>query len=99
MKTIFSVLVLCSAFVLAGCEKKAASAGSAGNPKADSMKTAYTAIITALESGNTADVDKYVSADSKDHQQMAGYPAGAEGLKKMIGEFKVAMPDSKYTVE
>jgi len=81
------------------CNKKDAAGTTAANLSADSMKTAYMGIIQAFETGNTADLDKYVAADSKDHQMMPGYPAGIEGLKKAIVDFKAAMPDGKYIVE
>jgi predicted ester cyclase len=93
-----ALLTLLACFGLSSCEKKAATT-AAVNPAADSMKAAYMAVMQAFETGNSADLDKYVSADSKDHQAMPGYPQGLEGMKKMIADFKTSMPDAKYTVE
>jgi predicted ester cyclase len=93
-----ALLTLLACFALTSCNKTDATT-AATNPAADSMKAAYTAVMAAFESGNTADLDKYVAADSKDHQAMPGYPQGVEGLKKMIADYRISMPDGKYTVE
>jgi predicted ester cyclase len=95
MKKLY-VLALAGLF-LTSCGKKE-EGGAAANPAADSMKAAYTAVIGMFNSGDPAGVENYIAADSKDHQQMPGYE-GLEGFKKMVVEWKAAMPDSKYTVE
>lgn len=92
---LFSLL---ACFALASCGKKA-EGGAAANPAADSMKTAYMAIMKAFETGDAAELDKYVTPNVKSHMVMPGYPEGLEGMKKMVADFKVSMPDAKYTVE
>lgn len=93
-----ALLTVLACFALASCGKKA-DGGAAANPTADSMKTAYMGIIKSFETGDVSELDKYVAADTKSHMPMPGYPEGLEGMKKMITDFKVSMPDGKYTVE
>ncbi len=92
---LFSLL---ACFALVSCGKKA-DGGAAANPAADSMKTAYTAIMKAFETGDASGLDQYVAANTKSHMVMPGYPEGLEGMKKMVADFKVSMPDAKYTIE
>lgn len=93
-----SLLVLFAGFIIAGCAKKGGETGGSNTVMADSMKTAYKAIIGMFESGNTTGVENYIAADSKDHNAMPGYE-GIEGFKKMVKEWRESMPDSKYTIE
>ena len=94
-------LVLALSLVLAtGCMKKEGAADNGGGMSmADSMKAAYTAISAAWDAGKVDEFDKYISANSVDHNMMPGQVPGLAGMKKMAAEMKVGFPDEKSTIE
>ena len=94
------ILAACAVFVMAGCAKKeSASTDSSKNAKADSMKAAYTAMSTAWDAGKVDEFDKYITANSVDHDAMPGQKPGIAGLKEMASMMKVAYPDMKSTID
>jgi predicted ester cyclase len=94
-------LVLALFLVLTtGCMKKnGATDSSGGMSTADSMKAAYTAISAAWDAGKVDEFDKYISANSIDHNMMPGQEPGLAGMKKMAAGMKVGFPDEKSTIE
>lgn len=94
----FYLVALFAGMLIAGCGKKAETGGATSSATADSMKNAYKAIMGMFESGDPTGVENYMAADAKDHTEMKGYE-GIEGFKKMVKEWKVGVPDGKYTLE
>jgi predicted ester cyclase len=94
-------IVLALFLVLAtGCMKKNGAADNGGGMStADSMKAAYTAVSAAWDAGKVDEFDKYISANSIDHNLMPGQEPGLAGMKKMAAGMKVGFPDEKSTIE
>ncbi len=69
------------------------------NAKADSMKTAYTALVAAMDAAAVDELGKYVAETAVDHNAMPGQKPGLAGLKQMVTDWKVAFSDVKTTVE
>lgn len=49
--------------------------------------------------GNEAAVDELVAPNFVDHQRPEGWPAGREGLKALVREWRTGFPDMRETVE
>lgn len=90
------LLIAAATIALMSCGKKEGEGSSSA--QADSMKTAYTALMKAFESGNPEGIEQYISSNPKDHTGMPGYE-GLEGMKKMIVEWKAGFPDGTYKIE
>jgi predicted ester cyclase len=92
--------VLALSLVMAtGCMKKDGATDNGGMSTADSMKAAYTAVSAAWDAGKVDEFDKYISANSVDHNMMPGQEPGLAGMKKMAAEMKVGFPDEKSTID
>jgi steroid delta-isomerase-like uncharacterized protein len=48
---------------------------------------------------NLDNLDKFIAADTVDHELPPGFPAGREGTKAFLGVFLNAFPDTNMTVE
>jgi predicted ester cyclase len=93
---VFAVSLLLSV----GCMKKNGAADSGGGMSAaDSMKAAYTAVSAAWDAGKVDEFDKYISANSIDHNLMPGQEPGLAGMKKMATGMKAGFPDEKSTID
>ncbi len=100
MTTRILISCVCATLLLASCGKKGGDGmATANNAKADSMKTAYKAMSEACDAGKVDEFDKYVSANSVDHDAMPGQKPGIAGLKDMASMMKAAYPDMKSTIE
>src|SRR5437870_1544836 len=100
MKFRLFILFLCAVFSAAGCMKKeSAMADQAANSRADSMKAAYKAVSNAWDAGKVDEFDKYITANSVDHDAMPGQKPGLEGLKEMVKMMHTAYPDMKSTID
>ena len=100
MITRIALVFAFSAVLATGCMKNNGTAdNAAGMSMADSMKAAYTALSAAWDAGKVDELDKYVSANSVDHNMMPGQEPGLAGLKKMVMEMKVGFPDEKTTID
>jgi len=64
------------------------------------MKTRYTAINNAFNSGQTEAIDTLVSANSEDHtvDTSMHLPGGPAGLRKMIADMRAGSPDLKSEI-
>jgi predicted ester cyclase len=92
----FLLLTLAALFSLSSCSKKAESSS---NAQADSMKTAYKALIAAWDAANIEEIEKYISADYVSHNPMPGTKGNLDDMKNMVKMMKAGYPDMKTTVE
>ena len=95
------ILVVCAlgSMIVAGCAKKDSGAAAGGMTMADSMKAAYKAVSDAWDAGKVDEFDKYISANSVDHDAMPGQKQGLEGMKEFAKMMHGWFPDMKSTIE
>lgn len=89
--------MLAAAFI-SSCGKND-GAHDGNNAKADSMKTAYTALVAAMDAAAVDELGKYVAETAVDHNAMPGQKPGLAGLKDMVTMWKSSFSDVKTTVE
>ncbi len=99
MKLYISILALGAMFLAVGCQKKEGAADSSSSAKADSMKAAYKAVSEAWDAGKVDEFDKYITANSVDHNAMPGQKPGLAGMKEFAAQLKTAFPDMKSTID
>ena len=97
MRTRILVLML-AAGIISSCGKQD-GAHDAHKAKADSMKTAYVALVAAMDAAAVDELGKYVAENAVDHNAMPGQKAGLAGLKEMVTMWKSSFSDVKTTVE
>lgn len=95
----YPVFILLAALAFAACAKEEAADNGAAGADADSLEAKFRAVGEIMSGGDLNELDKYIAADFVDHQMMPGYPAGLEGLKKMMGDMRKGYPDMKFTME
>src|SRR2546421_13022897 len=99
MKVRLTIFALGAMLALIGCQKKEGAADSSNSARADSMKNAYKAVSDAWDAGKVEEFDKYVSANSVDHNAMPGQKQGVAGMKEFATQLKTAYPDMKSKIE
>jgi len=102
MKLKFIALIVVAFFVLTSCMKKenAAMVNPPKTSKADSMKTAYIAFITAWNAAKVDEFDKYIDTNClENYEPMEGIKTGMAGLKEMSIILNTACPDIKTTIK
>jgi len=92
----FVLLAVAAFFSLSSCTKKGETSVDA---RADSMKTAYKALIVAWDAGKADEIDKYIAADYLSHNPMPGTKGTLDDMKNMMKMMKAGYPDMKTTVE
>ena len=93
----YLTLLVFAGLLASGCSKK--DGDSAGNAQADSMKTAYKAMLAAWDAGTPDELDKYLSPDYVAHNPMPGTKGNVNDMKDMMRMMKTGFPDMKTTVE
>ncbi len=83
--------------LFAGCNKpqQSGKAELEGKNKAQVMKF-YTEV---LDNKNMKMIDELIAPNAIDHQLPPGYPAGIEGVRKMLNEYLTAFPDMKNSID
>lgn len=96
-------LLLSLLIFVASCGKKedAPAGGTAATGSADSNRAkseaSVRAVYDAFNTGNYAELDKYIDPNFTEHTPWPGMEPGLAGLKKGFAEFRTAFPDLKLT--
>ena len=101
MKKNFCAALCGSAMLLLAACNQTGADKAGGADKAAEMKSKYTALNDAFNSGKTEIIDSLLTPDCVDHSMDTSWhlPQGPAGLKQMIADMRTTAPDLKNEIK